>query len=155
MMNKRKPWDALKVGSIILTIWCSINALVGLGCLVYIIIFNQNAPGFQMLFSPSEIQALPPKVLATTNSIAIVANACITIYAVSIIGIIWNALIYRQKWAFWFIATTAIFALKAGYLSDSFIGNMNIASNIASTILVTVGLGLSAYGVFGKKKLEI
>lgn len=142
----------IKVGSIILTIWSTLNFLVGIGVLFYIAVFDNNAPALEMLFTENEIGNLSPSVLATTNSIAIFLNASIASFCLLSVYIIWHGLFKQQKWAFFGLLLSMSLLQIGGYLSDSLLGNNNIlAMNIGLAILV-IGFALSGYAIFKNKK---
>jgi len=142
----------IKVGSIVLTIWSTLNFLVGVGVLFYIVVFDNNAPALQMLFSENEISNLNPRVLAATNSIAIFLNASIASYCLLCIYIIWHGLYKKQKWSYYGLLLSMGLMQIGGYLSDSLLGNNNIlAMNIGLAILV-LGFALSGYAIFTNEK---
>jgi len=69
----------LKIGTWILSGWCVLNMLPGLGSLVFIAA-GHHAPGLRMLFSPDEVRTIEARAVATVDGLAVLANALIVVY---------------------------------------------------------------------------
>lgn len=138
----------IKAGSVVLTVWCVLNLLVGAGVVLYIVALGNDAPVLEMSVTEGEIQALNPEVLAATNSIAIFLNACIASVCLLSLFVIWGGLIKRQKWAFWSLLSSMGVLLVGGYLSDSVLGNPNLLAMNLGTLVLLLGFGLSGYAIF-------
>jgi len=142
----------IKVGSIILTIWSGLNFLVGVGVLIYIVVLNNNAPALQMMMSESELRNLDPRVLSTTNSIAIFLNASIASFCLLSLYVIWGGLMKFRKWAFYALLASMSLMQVGGYLSDFLLGNGNIMAMNVGLFILTLGFVSSGYAIFRREQ---
>ena len=141
---------ALRIGTTILSIWSIVNIAPGIGSIIYILL-GKHAPVFVYLFTPSEVSNLEPRILSTTDSVALLLNTLIISYFILVFFIIKYGLRESHVWTFWVLIFTVVIAQIASYIADLYLGSPNIIVNILSTLIMTIGFSFSAYGIFSKK----
>lgn len=140
----------MKKGSLILSVWFLINALPGVGALLFIAV-GKHAPAFQFLFNPEEISTLDARVIKTTDGVAIIANALIVCYCISSWFIVRRCLAKNEKWAFYVLALGIAIVQAASYWSDINFSGKNFLVINFSSIIFLLGLGLCGRELFFKK----
>lgn len=138
----------LRAGAIVLSLWTGFNLVLALTIVVTIVGFGQNAPALLILFGSTTGTEIESRALATINALAVMFNAGAVTACGLGLAIIWRALVRRERWAFWILLGFLGFLQAAGFASDSFLGNENLIANIASTVLLLVGLGFAGLGVY-------
>ncbi len=136
-----------KIGIKTLLAWCFLNILPGIGSLFYIAI-GKHAPAFQYLFKVDEINNLDPRVLATTDGIAIVANMLIVVFLGLKIFVIQRCLRNKEKWAFTFLVTMTVLIQAAAYWSDAQFGFKNIFIVHTSSLWLIIAYSMIGYRLF-------
>src|SRR5262245_2311344 len=104
----------LKHGTWILSGWCLLNLLPGLGSLLFIAA-GHHAPGLRMLFSPDEVRTIPTRAVATVDGLAVLANALIVAYCATAFVLVRKCLAQGQRWAFWTLAVGTAALQVASY----------------------------------------
>ncbi len=137
----------LKVGSIILTVWSSINFLLAAMILISIIFFKNNAPIMFIVFEESEIAELDVKVVSSIKSLAILFNSCAASLSLLTILVIWTSLINGQRWAFWALLITIGLVQIMGFIADSAIANKTLGASMGLTVIYLVGIAMAGYGL--------
>ena len=133
----------LKVGAVLLSLWSGLNLLVGLGVTLFILAGNPP-PALAFIFSEAEIGLLDARTLAVVRGLALLANPCIVALCTLTLVVIWQGVMRGARWA-WVGLCAALLPIQAfGFVSDAAFGNRNLAANVVSTIVLVVGLGLSA-----------
>ena len=142
----------LKKGAMILSVWCLLNILPGVGSLLFIS-FGNHAPGLRMQFTVEEIPTLDVRTLATADGLATLLNTLIAVYCASAFFIIRRCLVKGERWSFFVLALGTLSIQIAGYVSDGFffMGKNTLVLNISSLLLL-VGFGLSAAEMFKKNE---
>lgn len=135
-----------QIGIRILLAWCYLNILPGIVSLVHIAI-GRHAPAFQYLFRADEISNLDPRVLATTNGIAIVANMLIIVFLGLKIFVVQKSLQNKEKWAFKVLIFLTILVQSAAYWSDVQFGSKNVLIIHASTVWLIVAYSMIGYNL--------
>lgn len=133
----------LRVGSILLTLWSGVNLLLALGILAGLGLFGLDAPALGILFDPSEIARLDPKVLGTVNALAVFGNACAAGFCLLVLFLTWTGLARRSAPSLRILALATLPVQAFGFLSDSFLGNRNLVANLVSTGVLLAGLVLA------------
>ena len=137
----------LKSGAMILSVWCLLNILPGVGSLLFIFLGN-HAPALRMLFTVEEIRTLDARALAVADGLAILLNTLIVVYCGLVFLVIRKCLLKRERWSFFALATGILILQTAGYISDRFfLGKNFLVLNISSLVLL-VGFGLCARELF-------
>ncbi len=78
----------LKTGAILLTISSGFNALLASAILTILIIFKKNAPFLYIVFDETAISQLNSKIIAMTNSLAVLFNASAASFSILSIYVI-------------------------------------------------------------------
>lgn len=145
----------LKKGSLVLSIWCSINFLLALIILCYVIILNKNSPILQVAdFSEVEIASLSAKTMSALNSFTILYNSCSLMISVLTWPLIRRNLVAGEKWAFWLLVGAIGFVEAMAFLASSYIGNGRWQVNVFQSTLYLLGIGLSGFSIFKETKNE-
>jgi len=138
----------LKRGSIVLSIWSSINFLLASLILTSVVIFNANSPLLVMVFEKTEIASLDSRVIASLNTLTILYNSCSMALSVLVWLLIRKSLIAGQKWAFWVLLFVIGFVEVMAFIASAPIGNARWQVNVVLSALYVVGIGLSGYSIF-------
>jgi hypothetical protein len=145
----------LKKGSNILSVWCTINFILALIILCYVIVFKQNSPILQVAsFSDAEIASLSAKTIAALNCFTILYNSCSLMVSVLTWPLIRKNLVAGQKSAFWMLVFVIGFLEVMAFLASSYIGHGRWQVNVLQSVFYLVGIGLSGWSLFknGDKK---
>ena len=138
----------LRVGSIILSIYCAVNIIPALFIIVSITFLGKNHPLLEMRISQDEITTLSPEVLALINSMAIFANGGVIALCLLSLIAIWVGLKRRIKWVFWALLTAMSFYVLAGLVADIVSQSHYYTARIASVLIPALGFALVAIGLF-------
>jgi len=145
----------LKKGSIVLSIWCSINFILALIILCYVIVLKKDSPILQVAsFSEVEIASLSAKTMAALNSFTILYNSCSLMISVLTWPLIRRNLVAGQKWAFWLLVGVIGFVEAMAFLASSYIGNGRWQVNVVQSVLYLTGICLSGFSIFRGEKNE-
>jgi hypothetical protein len=145
----------LKKGSIILSIWCVINFMLGFTILCYVIVLKKDTPILQVAaFSESEIAGLSARTIGALNCFTILYNSCSLVISVLTWLLIRKNLVAGEKWAFWLLVGVIGFIEAMAFLASSYIGNGRWQVNVVQSILYLTGIGLSGYSIFKGEKNE-
>jgi hypothetical protein len=145
----------LKKGSNILSVWCTINFILALIILCYVIVFKQNSPILQVAsFSDAEIASLSAKTIAAFNCFTILYNSCSLMVSVLTWPLIRKNLVAAEKSAFWTLVFVIGFLEVMAFLASSYIGHGRWQVNVLQSVFYLVGIGLSGWSLFknGDKK---
>ncbi|MBI4558799.1 MAG: hypothetical protein HY706_14550 [Candidatus Hydrogenedentes bacterium] len=138
----------LRLGAVILTIWGGVNFALASLLLVLMTILGKPAPMLFIVFEEPEIPALEPKVVAATNALAILFNACAAAFSLLVLVVVWSALVKGEKWAFWALLLSIGLVQAFGFVADSAIGNKTVYVNLVLTALFLAGIGLAGWAMF-------
>jgi hypothetical protein len=145
----------LKKGSNILSVWCTLNFILALIILCYVIVFKQNSPILQVAsFSDAEIASLSAKTIAAFNCFTILYNSCSLMVSVLTWPLIRKNLVAAEKSAFWTLVFVIGFLEVMAFLASSYIGHGRWQVNVLQSVFYLVGIGLSGWSLFknGDKK---
>lgn len=145
----------LKRGSIVLSIWSSINCLIAAAILISVVIFNADSPLLVLVFEKSEIASLSAKVIASLNALTILYNSCSVVLSVLVWFLIRKSLIAGQKWAFWVLLFVIGFVEVMAFIASVPIGNARWQLYVIMSALYVVGIGLSGYSLFKRKTKDV
>lgn len=135
----------LKKGSLILSIWCTINFILAFTILCYVIVLQQNSPILQVAsFSEAEIASLSARTIAALNCFTILYNSCSLMVSVLTWPLIRRDLAAGQRSAFWTLVIVIGFIEVMAFLASSYIGHGRWQVNVLQSILYVVGIGLCA-----------
>jgi hypothetical protein len=135
----------LKAGAVLLSIWCVLNALVALVVTV-MTLAGRQAPALALMLRPADIAALDPRAIAVVNAQAAIANPLIVALCALVLIVTWTSARARARWAVPALATTLIPLQAFGFVSDAFLGDRNLAANVASTVMLLAALWLMRLG---------
>ena len=145
----------LKKGSIVLSIWCSINFILALIILCYVIVLKKDSPILQVAsFSEAEIAGLSAKTIAALNCFTILYNSCSLMVSVLTWPMIRRNLVAGQKSAFWLLAGVIGFIEAMAFFASSYIGNGRWQVNVVQSVLYLTGIYLSGFSIFKGVKNE-
>lgn len=144
--------DALKTGSIVLSIWSGLNFLPSLYVAGGILFLSQHPPGLYAILSEGDIQSMSPDMLATVDSIGLFANLSVAALNALILIAIWKGLINRVAWVYWALLVASIFALFAGVAADYAVSFAFPEVNLVSALILAIGFIFSGIGLFKPSK---
>src|SRR5262245_9270638 len=139
----------LKMGAMILSGWCLVNILPGVGSLLFIFSGN-HAPALRLLFTVEEIQMLDARSLSAVDGLAILLNILIVLYCSLVFLVIRKCLLRKEGWSFFVLAGGILILQAGGYISDRFFMGKNILVLNISSLVLLVGFGLCARELFKK-----
>jgi hypothetical protein len=143
----------LKIGSIVLSIWCVINFILAFTILCYVIVLKEDSPILQVAsFSEDEIANLSAKTIAALNGFTILYNSCSLVISVLAWPIIRKNLANGEKPAFWMLVFVIGFIEAMAFIASSYIGNGRWQVNVVQSLLYLVGISLSGYSIFKGEK---
>jgi hypothetical protein len=142
----------LKVGSIVLSIWCGINFVLAFIILGYVIVLKQNSPILQVAsFSEAEIASLSARTIAALNCFTTLYNSCSLAISALTWPLIRKNLVAGQKSVFWMLVFAIGFIEVMAFYASSYIGHGRWQVNVVQSMLYVVGIGLSGYSLFNRK----
>ncbi len=143
-----------KKGSMVLSIWCSINFMLAFIILCYVIVLGKDSPILQVAgFSEADIAGLSARTIAALNCFTILYNSCSLMISVLTWPLIRRNLVAGEKWAFWLLVGVIGFIEAMAFLASSCIGNGRWQVNFVQSVLYLTGICLSGYSIFkGVKK---
>ena len=137
----------LKIGSIILSVWCALNMLPALGIVGYVA-FGNIHPLLPARFSEAEINAISPNVLDTINGMAVFANGHVVALCLIALIAIWKGLNKKVVWVFWALLISMTAASLAGFAAGYVDRTHYYDPSIISALLLAAGFTCAAMGLF-------
>jgi len=139
----------LEHGCTALYCWSGINLFLSALILFLVISGLQNSPLLSMVFVPSEVAELSPKVIGAMNVLTILYNS----YAAAMSVMVWfvarNALRNKVKWAFWALLITIGFAEIFAFIASAPFHHTRWQVNVVLSLLYIVGMALTGYSLYG------
>ena len=154
MMSKqtKDPDKKLKQGCTALYCWSGINLFLSALILFLVVSGLQNSPLFSMVFVPSEVAELSPKVIGAMNTLTILYNS----YAAAMSVMVWfvarNALRNKARWAFWASLVTIGFAEIFAFIASAPFNHTRWQVNVVLSLLYIIGMSLTGHALYGRKK---
>jgi len=136
-----KTSKRIRVGALLLTIWCGLNATVSF-VVTIATLAGKSPPALALILPKEEIARLDPRAIAVVNAQAVLANPCIVVACALVLAILWTSLTKGATWAWWSLAGTLLPLQAFGFVSDAFLGNRNVIANAVSTLILVIALGL-------------
>ncbi|MCL2817846.1 MAG: hypothetical protein FWD39_05625 [Clostridiales bacterium] len=140
----------LKYGCTALYCWSGINLFLSALILFLVISGLQNSPLLSMVFVPSEVAELSPKVIGAMNVLTILYNS----YAVAMSIMVWfvtrNALRNKARWAFWALLVTIGFAEIFAFIASAPFNHTRWQVNVVLSLLYIIGMALTGYSLYGR-----
>jgi hypothetical protein len=136
----------LRAGCIGISVWAGFNGLLGASIFAAIAFFGQNAPALTILFQPHEVAGIEARALATINALAVLFNACAAAFCALVLYVTWTELRRGSRAALAGVAATMSTVQIAGFASDAFLGSVNLALNVLSTLILCAALALADFG---------
>jgi len=144
---------ATRHGVLVLSAWCLLNMVTGVGSLVFIFL-GRHAPALQYLFTAEQVAAMAPGILAATDGVATLANTLIVVYCATALALVRRSLPKEEPWALVVLALGLLVVQVAGYVTDhAFFLGKNLLALHGSSLVILVGLGLCARGVFLRRRI--
>jgi|GEM_PF-2815740 len=138
---------ATPIGITILSIWCVLNLLPGLGSVAFIAL-GHHAPALRYLIPVGEIATLDPRALAAIDGIALIANTLIAVHCALALMVVRRALARGERWALVVLVAGFATLQLASYLSDRvYFGGKNAIAVHASSVILVLGLGMCVRGL--------
>ena len=138
----------LKYGCRALYCWSGINLFLSALILFFVVSGLQNSPLFSMVFEPSEVAALPQKVIGAMNTLTILYNS----YAVAMSIMVWfvtrNALRNKARWAFWALLVTIGIAEIFAFIASAPFNHTRWQVNVVLSLLYIVGMVLTGRALY-------
>jgi hypothetical protein len=130
-----------KIGLGLLTLWGSLNILVA-AAVTLMTLTKGKPPALLLSMSGDAILQLDPQAVAVVNAQAALANPVIIGFCVLVLAVLWtNRPTPKGKFRPILVFTLAFVQLFA-FISDGYLGHKNLPANVASTLLLAVGLAL-------------
>jgi hypothetical protein len=142
----------LKSGCAALSCWSGINLFLSALILFLVVSGLQNSPLLSMVFVPSEVAQLSPKVIGAMNALTILYNS----YAAAMSVLVWfiarNALRKQARWAFWALLVTIGFAEIFAFIASAPFHHTRWQVNVVLSLLYIIGMALTGYALHGRKR---
>lgn len=132
-----------KAGAIVLTVWSGLNLVAALAVTVVTLV-GRPPPALQLIFDDAQIAAADPRLIGVINTQALIANPLIIGFCALVIAVVWASVVRGQRWAISSVAGSTLFVQAFGFVSDASMGHRNLTANVVSSVVLLVGLGLSA-----------
>lgn len=126
-----------------LTLWFGFNFLLALLITISISFFHLNAPALLVYFNQTHIEAADPQMINMVNTMAVLLNAVITSYCGVVLVIIWEKSFLKASMFFWPVIVSASCIQIFGFISDSLMGHKNLGANLASSLILFLGIAAS------------
>ena len=145
----------MQKGSNVLSVWCTINFILALVILCYVIVLKKDSPILQVAsFSEAEIAGLSAKTIAALNCFTILYNSCSLMVSVLTWPLIRKNLIAGEKSAFWILVFVIGFIEVMAFLASSYIGHGRWQVNVLQSVLYLAGISLSGFSIIKGVKNE-
>lgn len=134
VMNPRK------LGAIVLTVWCVLEAFVAIG------VTALTLAGATPVFAATGVRDDGSPLRRVIEAQAMLANPCIAALASLVVVVVWTSLVKGARWALPALAATLLPLQGFAFVSDGYLGHRNVSANIASTLVLVGGLALARAG---------
>jgi hypothetical protein len=152
MLKIKNPDKMLKRGCTTLYCWSCINLFLSALILFLVVSGLQNSPLLSMVFVPTEVAELSPKVIRAMNTLTILYNS----YAVAMSVMVWfvtrNALRNKARWAFWALLVTIGIAEIFAFIASAPFNHTRWQVNVVLSLLYIVGLAFSGLALHKDKE---
>jgi len=139
---------SLKIGAIILSLWSLMNMLPAIGVVVYVAVLDKIHPLLPMRFCGEEIDAIQPTVLDTINGMAVFANSHVFALCLIVLIATWQGLAKGVRWVFWALLASMSASVVAGFVASYVDQSHYYSPSIISAVLLAIGFGFTAVGLF-------
>ncbi|WP_411029481.1 hypothetical protein [Spongiimicrobium sp. 3-5] len=143
--------NTLKIGSIILSVWSSLNFFPSLYVALSILFLDKHPPGLYAVLKEENINAMSAPMLATVDSIGLFANLSVAAFNLLMLVAIWKGLNKRIIWVYWALLASSTLAILAGVAADYAVGYAFPEVNIISAAILIIGFVFSGIGLFKSK----
>jgi hypothetical protein len=133
----------MRLGAIFLSLWAGINLLLAIGILVSMTVLGKHPPSLAIFLSEAEIALLPARALALVDTLGMLLNACVASFCLTLLVLIWKAVVVRIRWAYRTVLTSTLFLQAFGFACDAYLGHRNLLANTISTVILIAGLILT------------
>ena len=144
----KNPDKILKHGCTALYCWSVINLFLSTLILFLVVSELQNSPLLSMVFVPTEVAELSPKVIGAMNTLTILYNS----YAVAMSVIVWfvtrNALRNKVRWAFWSLLITIGIAEVFAFIASAPFNHTRWQVNVVMSLLYIIGMAMTGYAMY-------
>ncbi|TMU50439.1 hypothetical protein [Flagellimonas algicola] len=142
--------NKLKIGSIILSVWSSLNFFPSLYVGISILFFDSHPPGLYAILNEGDFKIMSPEMLMTVDSIGLFANLSVAALNLLILVVIWKGLNNSIIWTYWALMVSCVIAILAGVAADYAVNFAFPEVNIVSVLIVAAGFIFSGIGLFKK-----
>ena len=152
-MKKQQNTDGmLKCGCTALFCWSGINLFLSSLILFIVVSGLGNSPLLSMVYVPSEVAELSPKIIGSLNVLTILYNS----YAVAMSVIVWfvtrNALRNKVRWAFWALLVTIGMVEIFAFIASAPFNHTRWQVNVVLSLLYIAGMVLTGYSLYSRKQ---
>jgi hypothetical protein len=133
-----------KYSNFVLYAWLLFQITLAAGIVFSMLILHTNAPGISIILSDEEISSLNPKAIDTMNALAILMNGTIVIFLSTLFFVLKDKKALDQKEFLKRIVIPLVMLQILGFVSDSYFNNVDLLLNIVSSMVLLLGLVLSA-----------
>ena len=137
----------LRAGAVLLTIWAGLNLLLAAGILLAMGVFGRHPPSLPMALSDVEIRALSPKAVGLMHALASLFNAAAVAYFGLVLFLVRTAVATHSRPIFRAVGVSAGFLQVFGFVSDAYLGNLNVGANILSSAVLLLAFALISRGL--------
>jgi len=145
--NADNPDKLLKHGCTALFCWSGINLFLSSLILFIVVSGLGNSPLLSMVFVPSEVEELSPKIIGSLNTLTILYNS----YAVAMSVMVWfvvrKALRNKARWAFWALLVTIGMAEVFAFIASAPFNHTRWQVNVLLSLLYIIGMALTGYAL--------
>jgi hypothetical protein len=134
-----------RTGAIALSLWCAANMLAAL-LVTHSTLSGRPPPALALALSTAEIERLDARLLSVINAQAALANPAIMALCVLVLGLTWKWTASGDRFALVLSAAVLLPLQLFGFVSDNYLGGMNLYANVISTLILVSGFVLLAVG---------
>ncbi|MCL1830449.1 MAG: hypothetical protein FWG21_03365 [Oscillospiraceae bacterium] len=146
-----KSSKQLKLGCSLLYWWSTINLFLSSLILLSVVTGLANSPLLSMVFEKEEVEQLSFVTIKALNCLTILYNS----YAVAMSIMVWfvvkNALLAKQRWAFWALAISIAIAEVFAFVASSPLQHTRWQVNMVLSLLYILGMTLSGIALTKQK----
>ena len=138
----------LKHGCAALKFWSGINLFLSFFILFFVVSGISDSPLLSMVFVPSEVAEISPKVIGAMNTLTVLYNS----YAVAMSVMVWFVVRYalrnKARWAFWALLITIGFAEIFAFIASAPFNHTRWQVNVVLSLLYLTGMALSGRAIY-------
>lgn len=133
------------VGAVLVSVWGGLNLLLASGIVVAIVALGRPPPSLVLFVSAEQLAQTPAQAIALIHALAVFGNACAAAASALSLFVVWRGVMAGARWALPALAAVLVPLQLCGFASDAFLGHSSWGANLASSVILGVGLGLCAW----------